>query len=217
MRVLLMMECSGRSREAFRLLGHDAVSCDILPTEIPGPHSTLHWYEFLERYPQWDLMIAHPPCTYLTVSGNRWFYHPEDKHLDVWDRRPHPKFPSRWDDQAKAIKVIEGLWNQRQIKKVVIENPIGAIPRLSPKIMGKPTQIIQPWWFGDPETKATCLWERGVQPLVPKFKTWQECAAFNNIKELKHSVHKAPPGEERQKDRSRTFQGIANAFAAQWG
>ncbi len=191
MRVLVMMEYSGRVRDAFLRRGHYAVSCDLLPSESDaGEHSTLHWYDFLLQYPDWDLMIAHPPCTFLASSGARWF--------------DSPKYPTRRADQQEAIKVVEGLWNQ-PIPKIAIENPIGVLPRLS--AMGAATQIVQPWWFGDPETKATCLWEKNLPLLQPT----NICCVTN------HSVHHASPGPDRWKDRSRTFQGFADAMADQWG
>lgn len=212
-----MMEYSGRVRDAFTKRGHHAVSCDLEETETPGEHSRLHWYEFLDRYPKWDLMIAHPPCTYLALSGSKWFYHPDDKELMPELRRPHPKYLNRIEDRQKALLVVETLWKQKLIPKVVIENPIGRIPTFSPRIMGKSTQIIQPWQFGDPEKKATCLWERGVEKLIPIYETPEEFLYFSEFNELKSSVHEAAPGLLRWKERSRTFRGIANAFADQWG
>ncbi len=216
MHVLCMMECSGRVRDAMIARGHDAISCDILDTETPGPHSTLHWWEFLERYPRWDLMIAHPPCTYLAVSGNKWLYHPDDWKLPVAKRRPHPLFPNRKNDRAKAIKVVEALWEHRkkQIKKVVIENPVGRLPALSR--LGPATQIIQPWWFGDPEKKATCLWEHFVDPLIADYASEEEFEMMTGLT-IGQSTWKEAPGPERQRNRSRTFQGFANAMARQWG
>jgi hypothetical protein len=205
-KVVIMMECSGRVRDQFLKRGHDAISVDIQDTEVPGPHSTLHWWEFLERYPQWDLMIAHPPCTYLAVSGARWFYHPDDAHLPVEVRRPHPKYPTRWEDQAEAVKVVEALaLKYPDIKKRAIENPVGRLPTLSR--LGPATQIVQPYWFGDPEKKATCLWLYGLQPLV----------ADKIVKPTKTSVHHASPGPQRAVERSRTFRGFARAMAEQWG
>jgi hypothetical protein len=205
MKVLVMMEYSGRVRDAFIKRGHDAISCDVIDTEVPGPHSTLHWWEFLEKYPQWDLMIAHPPCTFLAVSGARWMYHPEDTALPRNCRRPHPKYPTRLEDQKKAVKVVEALWRQKQIPKIALENPVGSLPRLSH--LGPATQIVQPWWFGDEETKATCLWLKNL----PLLKADRIVAATN------HSTHLASPGPDRWKERSRTFQGFANAMARQWG
>jgi hypothetical protein len=205
MKVLVMMECSGRVRDAFIACGHDAISCDIQSTEVPGPHSTLHWWEFLERYPQWDIMIAHPPCTYLAVSGNRWLYHPEDADLPISKRRRHPKYPNRIRQREDAVKVVETLWGQKQISKIAIENPIGRLSTLSG--MGKPAQIIQPWMFGHGETKATCLWLKNLPALFPTdLVVGREQRIFRNC-----------GGKNRQKDRSRTFLGIAIAMATQWG
>lgn len=205
MKVLVMMEMSGRVRDAFIARGHDAISCDILPSERPGPHSQLHWWEFLYEYPEWDLMIAHPPCTFLTVSCNRWFYHPDDKYLPIEQRRPHPKFPTRAEDRQKAIRVVETLWGQKQIPRIAIENPIGRLPTLSR--MGKPSQIIQPWMFGHGETKATCLWLKNLPLLKPT----------NIVEGREQRMFRLPPSKDRDIERSRTYQGIADAMAEQWG
>lgn len=214
MRVLVMMEYSGVVRDAFIARGHDAISCDLLPTERPGPHSQLHCFDFLERYPQWDLMVAHPPCTYLTSAGLRWLYHPDDRGLPAEQRRPHPLFPDRADRQKAAVAVVERLWAQPHIPRVAIENPIGKLPKLS--VLGPASQVIQPWWFGHEETKATCLWLKNLPLLKPtnivgpppddpeKRKAWEKCFRHTN-------------SPDRWKDRSRTYQGIGDAIAAQWG
>jgi len=146
MKVLIACEFSGVVREAFAKRGHDAWSCDLLPTEIPGQHyqgDVLDLLVFGYRWNNWDLLIAHPPCTHLAVSGARWFK----------DRR---------DEQIKALKFIKVLLNA-PVGKIALENPIGII---STKIR-KPDQIIQPWQFGHGETKATCLWLKNLPPLKP--------------------------------------------------
>ena len=141
MRVLIACEFSGRVRDAFAALGHDAWSCDILPTESPGNHLQEDVLGVLDR--GWDLMIAHPPCTHLAVSGARHFKY-------------------KVTEQADALEFVRALM-QAPIPKIAIENPIGVI---SSKII-KPTQIIQPWQFGHGETKATCLWLTNLPKLVP--------------------------------------------------
>jgi len=182
MRVLIACEFSGIVREAFKAKGHDAWSCDLLPTEIPGQHIQGDVLELLKRE-QFDLGIFHPPCTYLAVSGARWFK----------DR------PKEQEDALEFIRLLMGA----EIPMIAIENPVGVI---STRIR-KPDQIIQPWMFGHTETKATCLWLKGLPKLTPT----------KLVQPLFHSVHREPPGPNRWKNRSRTFQGIANAMADQWG
>ena len=181
MKVLVACEFSGIVREAFKAKGHDAWSCDLLPTEIPGQHIQGDVLEILDD--GWDLMIAHPPCTYLAVSGARWF-------------------KDRLTEQDQALDVVRCLM-AAPIPRIAVENPIGVI---SSRIR-KPDQIIQPWMFGHTETKATCLWLIGLPKLQPT----------ELVQPLFHSVHREPPSPDRWKNRSRTFQGIANAMAEQWG
>jgi len=183
MRVLVACEFSGTVRRAFRALGHDAWSCDLLPAE--GDYNMHHFQrdvlDVLEM--DWDLMIAHPPCTHLAVSGSRWF---KDK----------------MKEQAEALEFVRLLMDA-PIERIAIENPISVI---SSKIR-KPDQIIQPWQFGHGETKATCLWLKNLPKLVPT----------NVVEGREARVHRMPPGPDRWKERSRTFQGIAEAMAQQWG
>lgn len=181
MRVLVACEYSGRVRDAFLALGHDAMSCDLLPTEVEGPHHQGDVAELLHM--GWDLMIAHPPCTHLAVSGARWF---REKQAE----------------QAEALEFVRLLMDA-PIPKIAIENPISVI---SSRIR-KPDQIIQPWQFGHGETKATCLWLKGLPKLEPT----------KIVEGREARVHKMPPGPDRWKERSRTYQGIAEAMAAQWG
>ena len=181
MRVLVACEYSGRVRDAFRALGHDAMSCDFLPTEVEGPHHQGDVTELLHM--GWDLMIAHPPCTHLAVSGSRWF---KDKVRE----------------QAEALIFVQTLLDA-PIPRVALENPISII---STRIR-KPDQIIQPWMFGHGETKATCLWLKGLPKLVPT----------NVVDGREPKVHRMSPGPDRWKERSRTYRGIANAMAQQWG
>lgn len=149
----------------------------------------------------WDLLIAHPPCTYLTVAGVRWLYHPDDKHLPTNDRRPHPNYPNRRADQAEALEFVRMLM-AAPIGRIAIENPVSVI---SSRIR-KPDQVIQPWQFGHGETKATCLWLQNLPVLVPT----------NIVQGREARVHMMPPGPDRWKERSRTYEGIAAAMAAQW-
>lgn len=144
MKVLVACEFSGRVRDAFLKRGHDAWSCDVLPTETPGPHLQCDVFDAL-LLDDWELLIAFPPCTYLTNSANRWL-----------------KQPGRLEKRAEAVRFVKQLWASG-VPRIAIENPIG---HLSTAFM-KPTQIIQPWQFGHGETKATCLWLQGLPKLTP--------------------------------------------------
>ena len=194
MKVLIACEFSGVVREAFRQKGHDAWSCDILPSEIP---SYYHTREDVMKvvYDEWDMMIAHPPCTYLAVSGARWF-------------------KERQSEQVQALDFVSLLMNA-PIKKICIENPVSII---SSKIR-KPDQIIQPYQFGHGETKKTCLWLKNL-PLLQHTSNnydWKKLDYHNIVNGRKDRIHKMPPSENRGKERSRTYQGIAEAMATQWG
>lgn len=182
MRVLVACEFSGTVRDAFTRLGHYAVSCDLLPSETPGPHLQRDVRDFLYADADFDLMIAHPPCTHLAVSGARWF---KDKQAE----------------QAEALDFVRALMDA-PIPRIALENPISII---SSRIR-KPDQIIQPWQFGHPETKATCLWLKGLPKLQPTII----------VEGREARVHRMPPGPNRWKERSRTYPGIAAAMAAQW-
>lgn len=181
MKVLVACEFSGTVRDAFAARGHDAWSCDLLPTERPGQHLHCDVREVLDR--KWDLMIAHPPCTHLAVSGARWF------HL-------------KQKEQAEALDFVRLLLDA-PIEKIALENPVSII---SSRVR-KPDQIIQPWQFGHGETKATCLWLKNLPLLQPT-----EVVVGREAR-----VHKMPPSPDRWKLRSITYQGIADAMAAQWG
>lgn len=181
MKILIACEYSGTVREAFSKLGHDAWSCDILETEIPGNHLQCDVREILGD--GWDMMIAHPPCTHLAVSGARWF---KDKKVE----------------QAEALEFVRLLLNA-PIQKIALENPISIIS----SHIRKPDQIIQPWQYGHGETKATCLWLQNLPKLQPT----------NIVEGKEQRIWKMPPGENRWKERSRTFEGIAQAMAKQWG
>lgn len=177
------------------------MSCDLLPTDSPGPHYQGDVRDVL--YDEgWDLMVAHPPCTYLTRAGIRWLYHPEDRHLPPQQRRRHPNYPNRLADQEAALDFVRLLMSA-PIPKKAIENPVSII---STRIR-KPDQVIQPWMFGHGEVKATCLWLDGLNPLVPT----------DIVDGREPKVHYAAPGPLRWKTRSTTYRGIGEAMAEQWG
>lgn len=181
MRVLVGCEFSGIVREAFAARGHDAWSCDLLPSERSGQHIQGDLLDCLND--GWDLAIFHPPCTRLAVSGARWF-------------------TLYRDEQEQALEFVRTLLSA-PIDWIALENPVSVI---STRIR-KPDQIIQPWQFCHGETKATCLWLKNLPPLVPS----------NVVTGREARVHRASPGPDRWKERSRTLPGIAAAMAAQWG
>lgn len=189
MRVLVACEYSGRVREAFRAKGHDAWSCDLLPSEDDSPNhiigDVLHYLTGFGWRQSWDLMIAHPPCTDLAVSGAR-------------------HFPAKIADgrQQASLAFVQALMDA-PVDRIALENPISII---SSRIR-KPDQIIQPWQFGHGETKATCLWLKNLPKLTPT----------DIVEGREAKVHRMAPGPNRWKERSRTYQGIANAMAEQWG
>jgi hypothetical protein len=190
MRVLIACEYSGAVRDAFINNGHDAMSCDLLPTDVDGPHYQGDVFDVIND--GWDLMIAHPPCTHLAVSGARWF---KDKVKE----------------QAESLEFVRRLMDA-PIDKIAIENPISII---SSRIR-KPEQIIQPWMFGHPEAKATCLWLKGLPTLsATDVLTKPECGYWSN--QTPSGQNKLGPSKDRWKERSKTYQGIATAMANQWG
>jgi hypothetical protein len=209
-KVLIACEESQAVTIAFRRLGFEAFSCDILPST--GGHPEWHYqqdvFEVINK--GWDLMIAHPPCTYLSVSGA--------KHLYNKDGSPNEE---RYNNQRQALLFVKQLMNAN-IKHIAIENPISVI---STKLC-KPDQIVQPYWFGDSASKSTCLWLKNLPKLEPtdmvdkgQFKEW----IGKNGKTKKQpmwyyeALTKAKTTEERRGLRSKTFQGIADAMANQWG
>jgi len=195
-KVLIACEYSGTVRDAFIRAGHDAMSCDLLPTDVAGPH-----YQGDVKYvldDQWDLLIAHPPCTYMTNSGVSWLH----------------KDPARWallDDAAAFFNLLLDA----PVKRIAVENPI--MHKYAKERIGnrKQDQVVQPWMFGHMEQKGTCLWLKNL-PLL---------TATNNVKaemlllpdNERQRLHYLPPGPDRWKLRSKTYQGIADAMAAQWG
>jgi hypothetical protein len=185
MKVLISCEYSGAVRDAFIELGHDAMSCDLLPTDAPGPHYQGDVFDVID-YP-WDLMIAHPPCTHLSVSGAKHF---AEKRIDGRQQHAVSFF-------MKLIRL------SAHIPMTAIENPVCIMSSL----YRKPDQIIQPWQFGHGETKATCLWLKGL-PLLQPTKI---------VEGREARIHKMAPGPDRWKERSKTYSGIAQAMANQWG
>ena len=190
MKVLVACEYSGTVRDAFIAQGHDAISCDLLPTDAPGPHYQGDVRDILND--GFDLMIAHPPCTHLAVSGARWF---KDKQ----------------EEQTEALDFVRLLLDA-PINKIALENPISII---SSRIR-KPNQIIQPWQFGHPESKSTCLWLKNLPVLVStNILPLPESGRWNN--QTPSGQNKLGPSEDRWKLRSATYKGIAQAMAEQWG
>lgn len=196
LKVLVACEYSGRVRDAFIKRGHTAMSCDLLPTDSPGPHYKGDVLDIIND--GWDLMIAHPPCTYMTNSGVSWLH----------------KDPNRWallDDAAKFFNLLLNA----PVKRIAIENPI--MHKYAKERIGnrKQSQVIQPWMFGHMEQKGTCLWLKNLPLLQPT----------NNVKDAmmelpdneRQRLHYLPPSKDRWKLRSTTYQGIADAMAEQWG
>jgi hypothetical protein len=190
MRVLVACEYSGRVRDAFIAKGHEAMSCDLLPTEAVGPHYQGDVRDVLD-YP-WDLMIAHPPCTDLSVSGAAWF---EKKKMNG-------------SQQMSASFFM--MLAKCDIPRIAIENPICIMSRL----WRKPDQIIQPWMFGHMEQKATCLWLKNLPVLHATNDV--KAQMMELPKNKRERLHYLPPSDDRWKLRSETFQGIADAMAEQW-
>lgn len=191
MRVLIACEYSGTVRDAFTRMGHDATSCDLLPTETDGKHYEGDVFNIIND--GWDLMIAHPPCTDLAVSGAAWF---KEKIAD--------------GRQQRALQFVQSLMDA-PIPRICIENPISVI---SSKIR-KPDQIVQPYMFGHKETKATCFWLKGLPLLLPTTDQKEETMALPE--RVRMRLHYLPPSPDRWKLRSKTFDGIAEAMANQWG
>ena len=183
MKILVACEYSGIVRDALLRGGVDAMSCDLLPTETPGPHYQGDVRDVID-YP-WDAMFAFPPCTHMSVSGSR-------------------HFSAKRMDGRQHTGVSFALWLAKAaIPRIAIENPVSVLSSL----WRKPDQIIQPWQFGHGETKATCLWLKNLPPLTPT----------NVVDGREPRIHRMPPSANRWKERSRTYTGIAEAMATQWG
>lgn len=230
MNILVACEESQAITKELRNLGHNAYSCDLL--KCSGGHPEWHFkddvFNIIKKnggitqkgenvlVNEWEMMIAHPPCTYLAVSGARWFYHPEDKDLPIELRRPHPRFPNRKNEREMALDFFIKLF-EAPIDKIAIENPIGII---STKYK-KPNQIVQPWMFGDEATKTTCLWLKNLPNLKPtSIVDKGERVVLKSGKSLpkwySDALVKAKSPEERRTLRSKTFLGMAKAMAEQW-
>ena len=229
--ILVACEESQAVTKQFRLLGHNAYSCDLLPCSGNHPewHFNMDVFKVIKNKGgilqngnkvkingNWDLMVAHPPCTYLAVSGARWFYNPNDSHLPMNERTPHPKYPNRKKDQADAIDFFIKLMNV-PIKHIAIENPIGVIS----SVYEKPSQIVHPYMFGDEASKTTCLWLKNLCKLEPteivgKGERIQFASGKSQPKWYSDAFVKAKTPEERRTLRSKTFKGMAEAMAIQW-
>ena len=193
MNVLVACEYSGVVRESFRSLGHDAWSNDLLPADDNSPNHIQSDCADAIRSRKWDLIIMHPPCTALAVSGNAWYGSGMPKH----------------DQRLEAIRWTTKLWELATsvCDRVCMENPVGVLPF-------KPTQYVQPWQFGHPESKKTGLWLHGLDPIK---ETDNVKHIFDTLpKNQQQRLHYLPPSEDRWKIRSTTYQGIASAMAQQW-
>jgi hypothetical protein len=205
-RVLVACESSGRIRDAFLARGHDAWSCDLLPTESPIPDRHFQTDIFgaigYTCASSWDLMIAHPECTYLANSGN--------KHLYIGKKKINGRDPERWLKMAEGAEFFNRLW-KLPIPRICMENPIQHCH--ARQIIGPKTQVIQPWMFGHAETKATCLWLKGLPKLAP---TKIMPKPHDNRVHFESPSPKSDP-DRRKRNRSRTLAGVAAAMADQWG
>ena len=191
MRVLVACEYSAVVRNAFLARGHDAMSCDLLPSDKLGPHYEGDVFDIIDK--DWDLMIAHPPCTHLAVSGARHFAAKRESGV-----------------QQEALEFVRRLLDA-DIPKIALENPVSII---SSRIR-QPDQIVQPWMFGHEETKATCLWLKGLPPLTETNNVREHMLTLP--KSERNRVHYMSPGPNRWKLRSTTYAGFAAAMAEQWG
>lgn len=239
--ILIACEESQACCRAFRALGHNAYSCDlydcsgtIFGTDKADPHPEWHFNHdvttvldksdlTLQNGSQaiiegdWDIMIGHPPCTYLAVSGAQWYYHPDDKDKPFNERRPHPRYPNRVKDRENGANFFLFLASAA-VKRIAIENPVGIMSTR----WRKPDQAVQPYMFGDPYSKNTCLWIKNLRPLHPSKPTDDQGERIyfgsgkSQPKWYSDGFTKTKTPEERQKWRSKTFPGIARAIAEQW-
>ena len=193
MRILVACEYSGVVRDAFIRGGHTAMSCDLLPTDAPGPHYQGDIFDVITD--GWDMMVAHPPCTYLSVSGMHW----------TTRGLRDPKLTEN------ALAFVQLLLDA-PIKKIALENPVSII---STRIR-KPEQIIHPWWFGHDASKKTCLWLKNLPPLEPTDKLPGDNKT-RRANQTPSGQNKLGPSADRWKLRSATYQGIADAMVMQWG
>ena len=211
MKVLVGCEYSGKVREAFRALGHDAWSCDLLPSDDNSPfHYQGDILALLSIKGEWDLGIFHPPCTYLTNAGVRWLH----EHVQSRNgKKPVISGKVRWDYMREGAEFFKKLLNAN-IPKIAVENPIPH--KYAVQIIGrKYDQLVQPWMFGHTERKATCFWLKGLPKLVPTNIVKEQMLLLP--KRDQQRLHFLPPSADRWKLRSETFEGIAKAMAEQWG
>jgi len=216
MRVLIACEESQATTKEFRKLGHEAFSCDLLPCSGGHPEWHLQCDVFEVINQGWDLLIGHPPCTFLTGSGVQWLSNPEDKDLPFEERRPHPKYPDRRKDMLDSVEFVKALYDSN-IKHVAIENPVGLLSSR----WKKPNQIVQPYMFGDEATKTTCLWLKNLPELEPTNIVGKGERTFfssgkSHPKWYADALKNAKTKQERQTLRSKTFLGMAEAMATQW-
>ena len=196
LKILIACEYSGRVRDAFTKLGHDVISCDLLPSDAPGKHYQGDVYDMLNE--QWDLIIAHPPCTALTVAGNSTY------------GEGQPKYAERLESVAWTVALWEAC--KKVSPRVCFENPVGVLRRLGGMI--KP-QFVQPYMFGHMEQKKTGLFLHGLPELKETKNVFEEMMLLP--KNVRERLHYLPPSPDRWKIRSTTYQGIADAMATQWG
>lgn len=195
MKILVACEFSGIVREAFRARGHKAISCDLVDSELPGPHIQCDVRELLHARFGWDMLIAFPPCQFLARSGLHWMY----------------KIPGRYEAATDALDFVATLL-AAPIPKISVENPKGLIGTN----ICKPDQVIQPNWFGHRESKATCLWLKNLPKLRPTNRIFLKPGdAWNNT--YAGGQHRRPGTRTRARDASRTYPGVAVAMAQQWG
>jgi len=231
MKILVACEESQAITKELRALGHDAYSCDLLPCS--GGHPEWHFnYDVFQVIEEnggtlqngdvvndgldWELMIAHPPCTFLAVSGARWYYHPDDSGMPTSKRRPHPRFPNRAKDREEAVEFFIKLC-EAPIDKIAVENPVGIISTR----YRKPNQTVHPWMFGDEASKATCLWLKNLPLLEPTNIVGKgERVVLKSGKSLpkwySDALTNSKTAAERRTLRSKTFKGMAQAMALQW-
>jgi len=231
MKILVACEESQAITKELRALGHDAYSCDLLPCS--GGHPEWHFnYDVFQVIEEnggtlqngdvvidgldWELMIAHPPCTFLAVSGARWYYHPDDSGMPTSERRPHPRFPNRAKDREEAVEFFIKLC-EAPIDKIAVENPVGIISTR----YRKPNQTVHPWMFGDEASKATCLWLKNLPLLEPTNIVGKgERVVLKSGKSLpkwySDALTNSKTAAERRTLRSKTFKGMAQAMALQW-
>ena len=231
MKILVACEESQAITKELRKLGHNAYSCDLLPCS--GGHPEWHFnYDVFKVIDEkggtlqngdkmndgldWELMIAHPPCTFLAVSGARWYYHPDDKGLPTSERRPHPRFPNRAQDREEAVEFFIKLC-EAPIEKIAVENPVGIISTR----YRKHNQTVHPWMFGDEASKATCLLLKNLPLLEPTNIVGKgERVVLKSGKSLpkwySDALTQSKSSAERRTLRSKTFKGMAQAMAKQW-